>query len=117
MITIQKADHANFRIDSLDDFSRRQIVTNVYRWQAGQLCLVQQPFTEDWSAQRKREKAAEVLGGAYISFCALEQGAGPWPHYAEAGAERGADDRPQLPRVCRSSSARPGAYAAQRCQG
>lgn len=61
-------------MDSLDGFSRMQNVTNVYRCQEGQLCLVHQPFTEDWSAERKREKAAEVLSGAYITFCVFEQG-------------------------------------------
>lgn len=74
MISIQKADSTNFRIDSLDDFSRRQDVTNVYRCIDGQLRLVHQPFTEDWSPERKREKASEILSGAYITYCAMEQG-------------------------------------------
>ncbi len=74
MIKIQKADKTNFRMDSMDDFSRRQTVTNVYRCRDGQLCLMYQPFTEDWSAERKREKAAEILSGEYITFCAFEQG-------------------------------------------
>lgn len=74
MITIQKAEPANFRPDSLDAFSRTQAVTNVYRLRDGQLCLVHQPFTEDWSPERKREKAAEILSGDYITFCAFEQG-------------------------------------------
>lgn len=74
MLTIQKADSTCFRINSLDDFSRRQTVTNVYRWKEGELSLVYQPFIEDWSAERKREKAAEILSGAYITFCAFEQG-------------------------------------------
>lgn len=74
MIAIQKADHTNFHADSLDAFSRMQIVNNVIRLMDGQLCLVHQPFTEDWSAERKREKAAEILSGDYITFCAFEQG-------------------------------------------
>lgn len=72
MLTIQKADQSNFQPDSLDDFSRFQTVTNVYRLQGGQLVLVHQPFTEDWSPERKREKAAEVLSGSFITFCAFE---------------------------------------------
>lgn len=74
MITIQKADQTNFHMDSLDAFSRKQVVTDVYRLQDGQLRLVHQPFSEDWSAERKREKAAEILNGAYITFCAFEDG-------------------------------------------
>lgn len=72
MITIQKADKNNFHPDSMDAFSRWQMVTNVYRLHDGQLCLEHQPFTEDWSAERKREKAAEILNGAYITICAFE---------------------------------------------
>lgn len=74
MITIQKAGPANFHPDSLDDFSRAQTVTNVYRLREGCLYLVHQPFTEDWSPARKREKAAQILSGGDITFCAFEQG-------------------------------------------
>ena len=73
MIAIQKADHTNFHPDSLNDFSRTQTVTRVYRLMDGQLTLLHQPFTEDWSPERKREKAAEILSGDYITFCAFEQ--------------------------------------------
>lgn len=72
MIAIQKADNSNFYPNSLDDFSRAQSVTNVYRLQDGQLVLAHQPFTEDWSPERKRDKAAEVLSGSFITFCAFE---------------------------------------------
>lgn len=73
MITIQKADSGNFHADSLDDFSRMQTVTKVYRLQDGQLCLIDHPFTEDWSPERRREKASEILSGRYITFCAFEE--------------------------------------------
>lgn len=74
IITIQKVDKTNFHPDSLDDFSRAQTVTNVYRLRNGQLCLVHHPFTEDWSPERKREKAAEILSGNFITFCAFAHG-------------------------------------------
>lgn len=74
MITIQKVDKTSFHPDFLDDFSRAQTVTNVYRLRNGQLFLVQHSFTEDWSPARKREKTAEILSGNFITFCAFEYG-------------------------------------------
>jgi len=38
----------------------------------GRFVLKFQPFTETWSPERRREKAAEVLSGEYITFCAFD---------------------------------------------
>ena len=55
-------------VDSLKDFERYQEVKNVYRLQDGQLTLVYHPFTEDWGAARRREKAKEMLGGQFVTY-------------------------------------------------
>lgn len=72
MIRIELADQTNFTASSLDAFDRFQKVSLVYRLRGGALTPVSVPFTEDWSPARKREKAAEILSGAYITYCAFE---------------------------------------------
>ena len=63
----------NFNIYSMDDFDRHQTVENVYRLIDGQLQIVHAPFTESWSPERRRQKAAEILSGKYIVYGAFEQ--------------------------------------------
>lgn len=72
MITIRIADRTNFRPDSLDDFDRYQVVTDVYRLSGQELVRRPNPFTETWSPERRREHAREVLSGEYITFCAFD---------------------------------------------
>ncbi len=72
MIEIKQADRSNFTGTSLDSFDRFQEVRNVYRTENGQLILKAQPFTETWSPERRREKAAEILSGKYLTFCAFD---------------------------------------------
>lgn len=50
---ITRLDASNFTENSLDDFSRFQEVTQVYRLIDGQLQLVPLTFTEDWPQARK----------------------------------------------------------------
>lgn len=61
----------NFTAASLDGFIRTQVVTKVYRLVGGEYRLVDHPFTDDWSAARKREKAASILGDEYLTFGAF----------------------------------------------
>lgn len=74
MMEIQLLNKDNFHIDSLDTFSRYQTVNNVYRLDENHLQLLHCPFTEDWSAERKREKAAEILSGQYIVYGVIHEG-------------------------------------------
>lgn len=67
-------DSHNFNRHSLDSFSRYQTVKNVYRLTDGKLSLVYHPFTEDWSPERKDEKAREILGGGHIVYGAFDGG-------------------------------------------
>ena len=71
-IEIRQADRSNFTESSMDSFDRFQEVHNVYRPENGSLVLKKHPFTEAWSPERKREKAAEILSGRYVTFCAFD---------------------------------------------
>lgn len=62
----------NFNTDSLRDFDRGQEVTQVYRLSGGELRLVPLSFIETWSGERKKEKAAEILSGKYITYGAFD---------------------------------------------
>ena len=67
-------DKSNFDYGSMDSFSRYQVVENVYRLIDGTLQLVHNPFTDNWSPERKREKAKEILSGKHTVYGAFENG-------------------------------------------
>lgn len=62
----------NLAPDALDGFVRTQTVTQVYRRIGGEYRLVERLFVDDWSAARKREKAAELRSGDYTAFGAWD---------------------------------------------
>lgn len=64
----------NFTRESLDAFSRYQVVKTVYRVKEGEMHLVYRPFVETWTLERKRERAAEILAGDHIVYGAFENG-------------------------------------------
>lgn len=72
MIDIKQADRSNFSERSMDSFDRYQEVRNVFRAENGTLVLKQLYFVETWSPERRREKAAEILSGKYITYCAFD---------------------------------------------
>ena len=67
-------DQHNFSRESLNDFSREQVVKNVYRLTDGALHLVYHPFTETWTPERKDKKAQEILAGKHIVYGAFKDG-------------------------------------------
>lgn len=71
-VEIKLATKNNFHRDSLREFRRHQEVKNVYRLKDGQLTLVYNPFTEDWDAARRVQKAEEILSGQFVTWCAFE---------------------------------------------
>ncbi|MBO2515716.1 MAG: N-acetyltransferase [Clostridiales bacterium] len=71
-IVIKRVDSSNFNMDSLRDFDRYQVVTEVYRPVDGELKLIPLYFTETWSDERKKEKAAEILSSEFIVYGAFD---------------------------------------------
>lgn len=71
-IEIKQVDRSNFTERSMDSFDRYQEIRYVFRVENSKLALKKQPFTETWSAERRREKAAEILSGKHITFCAFD---------------------------------------------
>lgn len=71
---IEVLTKSNTPVTALDSFVRTQPVTQVYREVDGEYRLVACPFTDDWSPERKREKAAELTGGNLIAYGVFENG-------------------------------------------
>ena len=65
---------ANTPVTALDPFIRTQRVTQVYRKIDGEYRLTACPFTDDWSAERKRKKAAQLTRGDLIAYGAFANG-------------------------------------------
>jgi len=63
-----------WREDMVDSFIRTQPVTEVWRKIDGAYRLVNQPFTDDWTPRRKREKARELISDSVTSFAVFHQG-------------------------------------------
>lgn len=64
---------SNESID-LDDFDRRQEVKRVYVNENGQCVLKDQAWTMDWSLERKRQVAADLLSDESICYAAYDGG-------------------------------------------
>ena len=62
MITIELLTEKNFRADSLDCYVRTQQVREVYRRMNGEYTLVELPYVEDWSLEKKRQVAQALSG-------------------------------------------------------
>lgn len=73
-ILFRKLTEENFHADSLDDFIRRQQVTECWRRVDGKLTLLPECFVEDWDITKRRSVAGEILscingqGFAYGAF-------------------------------------------------
>lgn len=79
-MTIEKLTRDNFALSSLDD----RKINGEYR-------LVNEPFTDDWSPARKREKAAEILSGAYTVYRVARRPAGRVRHARERAEQKPPD--------------------------
>ncbi len=75
-IRYEKLNHGNFGGHSLDDFIRHHEVHECWRNVDGELKLVSNEFTEDWSVEKCREVAAGISCrleknlSAFGAFCA-----------------------------------------------
>lgn len=72
LIRIENVTKSNFKEASLDAYVRTQEVKRVYRKTNGEYSLVEMPYTEDWSLEKKREVARDILSDEYISYIALD---------------------------------------------
>ncbi len=73
-IRIERLNSDNFGPCSLDRFVRTQPVTEVWRRSSEGYRLVRQPFVDDWSPERKREKACELLSPGCTVYGAFIEG-------------------------------------------
>lgn len=69
---IVKISENDFREINLDDFNRQQQVTRSYVRKDREYVPEEHPYVMDWSLDKKREIARELVDGAYISYLALE---------------------------------------------
>lgn len=72
MIKIELLSDKNFNKYSLDSYERKQDVKRVYRRKGSEYFLVDMPYVEDWSLEKKRQVAADISSAEYISYIALE---------------------------------------------
>ncbi|MGN0603195.1 MAG: GNAT family N-acetyltransferase [Oscillospiraceae bacterium] len=73
MIRIEIISERNFSEASLDSYVRTQDVKRVYRKTDGEYSLVEMPYIEDWSLEKKREVARDIVSNDYISYAALDE--------------------------------------------
>ena len=72
MIRIELLSTENFKLDSWDNYSRKQDVKKVYRKQNGEFILVDCAYTEDWDMEKRHSVAKTISGNDYITYLALE---------------------------------------------
>lgn len=73
-IKIEELSQENICEKSLDGFVRTQKVSRVYIYKDSEYRLTEQPFIDDWTLSRKREKAMELINGNLVSFGAFLNG-------------------------------------------
>lgn len=57
----------------MDSYARRQEVHRVYRKKDEEYVLVEMPYIEDWTLERRRQIANNISSDEYISYVALEE--------------------------------------------
>ncbi len=74
MINFELLSDKNFNGNSLDSYERKQEVKRVYRREGSEYTLVDMPYIEDWSLDKKRQIAEDIKSNEYISYLALDDG-------------------------------------------
>ena len=72
MIKIELLSEANFNLESLDSYNRKQDVNKVYRKIDGEYKLIEHRYTEDWDLNKKRSVAKQISSDEYITYLAIE---------------------------------------------
>ena len=62
-ITYQELNHENFNEHSMDDFIRRQNVTESWRIVDGEMVLKPTVFVQDWSLEKRQQTAKGIVEG------------------------------------------------------
>lgn len=62
-ITYQVLTRENFNEHSMDDFIRRQNVTESWRMIDGEMVLKPTVFVQDWSLEKRRQTAKDIIDG------------------------------------------------------
>ena len=73
-MTIEKVRCDGFLEINLDAFNRQQEITRIYVRKDEKYVLEEQPGMMDWSIDKKREVALDLVDSKYISYLALEEG-------------------------------------------
>ena len=73
-MTIEKVRYDGFSEINLDAFNRQQEITRIYVRKDEKYVLEEQPGMMDWSIDKKREVALDLVDNKYISYLALEEG-------------------------------------------
>ena len=71
---IERLTAENFGSTSLDGFVRTQPVTEVWRRTQHGYCLVLASFIDDWSPERRREIAKEILSPGHTAYGVFREG-------------------------------------------
>jgi len=72
-MTIEVVTKENFNEKSLDYFNRTQYVNRVYKKSESGYQIVENKFVMDWSLEKKREVARDMLSDDHISYIAKVQ--------------------------------------------
>lgn len=72
MVKVELLSEKNFNEHSLDSYVRKQDVKRVYRRDGNEYVLVDMPYIEDWSLEKKRQVAMDISSAEYISYLALD---------------------------------------------
>lgn len=72
MVRIELLSEKNFNEHSLDSYERKQDVKRVYRRDKSEYVLVDMPYIEDWSLEKKQQVARDISSDEYISYIALD---------------------------------------------
>lgn len=72
MIKIESLSQDNFNAYSLDFYERRQEVKRVYRKKGDGYVLVDLPYIEDWSLEKRRQVAQTISNTEHVSYITLD---------------------------------------------
>lgn len=73
-MTIERVTDENFCERSLDNFNRSQYVNRIYKKFDAEYEIIESEFIMDWSLEKKRHVARDMLSDDHISYIAVDKG-------------------------------------------